>query len=136
LRNGILVIAPRVIDPGTLVVASHLWPLVLSSLRVRRAAILLSVQTYMTAEPVLRNCSRLMKARGLAFAFFHEGHLASDMIVAWFERRKPRNPLTSATMLALGEHYQARGDSRGAFHAREIAERLTGSATRISSSSI
>lgn len=126
LRTGVCVLAPRETTPHALVVSCQMWPFVLRSMGVRRVAVVLGVETYMIAEPLLRTCTRSLKARRLAVAFFHEGHLESDQIGAWFERRRARRRVTSDAMIKLSERYIARGDIRGAYHAIEIAELLAG----------
>jgi hypothetical protein len=124
-QNGVLVIAPRALEPAAIVVACHLWPFVLRSLAIRRVGLVLGVQTYLMGEPVFARCMRCMRRYRVTFACFHEGQLDSDCIHAWFERRKSRWSPTSESMLALGERYVERGDQRGAFHAREIADQLS-----------
>jgi hypothetical protein len=126
LRTGILVLAPRETTPHALMVSCQMWPFVLRSLGVTRVAIVLGVETYMLVEPLLRTCTRCLKAHKLGIAFFHEGHLESDQIGAWFDRRRARRRVTSDAMIKLSERYIQRGDVRGAYHAIEIAEKLAG----------
>src|SRR5690606_3704730 len=80
------------------------------------------VEAYVIAEPVLGGCVRRMKEQGIALAYFHEGHLDTDQIRAWFEQRPPRRRVTTDMMVKLGERYMARGDHRAASHALRIAE--------------
>ena len=124
LRTGLIVLAPREASPAALMVSCQMWPFVLRTLGVSRVAVVLSVKTYMVAEPLLRTCTRWMKAHKLVVAYFHEGHLESDHIRAWFEHRPARKRLTTDAMIKLSERYIERGDVRGAYHAVEIAERL------------
>ena len=123
-RTGVLIIAPRNTEPNALAVSCQMWPCVLTSLGVTRIAVVLSVQSYMASEPVLRMCARCMRRHRLGVAYFHEGHLDSDVIDAWFERRKPERRVTSDAMFRLAMWYRDRGDARGAIHARELAEAL------------
>lgn len=123
-RTGLLVLAPRETAPHALMVACQMWPFVLRSLGVKRVAVVLGVETYMIAEPLLRACTRCLTASKLDVAFFHEGHLESDQIGSWFARRRARRRVTSDAMIKLSERYIERGDIRGAYHAIEIAERL------------
>lgn len=126
LRNGVVVLAPRATEPPALMVSCQMWPFVLRSIGIRRVAVVLGVQSYLTAEPMLRTCVRCMKRHRVAIAFFHEGHLASDHIQAWFDRRKAERHVTSDLLRALGARYAERGDTRGAYHALELAEKLAG----------
>jgi hypothetical protein len=123
-RNGVIVIAARETQPNELMAACQLWPAVLREAGVKRVAVVLSVQAYATAEPLLRACMRCLKARGIAVAYFHEGHLDSDAIAAWFEQRKSRRRITSDSMIKLSERYAERGDARAAYHAIVLAEQL------------
>lgn len=125
-RNGVVVIAPRETQPHELMAACRLWPAVLGELGITRVAVVLSVQAYGMAEPLLRACVRCLKASGIAVAYFHEGHLESDHIAAWFEQRKARRRITSDSMIRLSERYAQRGDARAAYHAIVIAEQLAG----------
>jgi hypothetical protein len=125
-RNGLAVIAPRETRPNELMAACQLWPSVLRPLGVTRVAVVLSVQSYAAAEVLLRACTRSMKAHGILVAYFHEGHLESDCITAWFERRKARRRITTDSMVRLSERYAQRGDARAAHHAIVIAEQLAG----------
>jgi hypothetical protein len=125
-RNGIVVIAPRETQPNALLASSHLWPAVLSMLGVTRIAVVLSVQAYAAAEPLLRACTRCLNAHAITVAYFHEGHLDGDQIAAWFEQRKARRRVTSDSMIKLSERYAERGDARAAYHAIVIAEQLAG----------
>lgn len=124
LRAGLVVLAPRDTAPHAVMVSCQMWPFVLRSLGVTRVALVLGVQTYMLAEPLLRTCMRYMEAFELTIGYFHEGHLDSDQIRAWFEHRRARRRLTTDSMIKLSERYILRGDVRGAYHAIEIAERL------------
>jgi hypothetical protein len=124
LRTGLIVLAPRETSPAALMVSCQMWPFVLRSMGVVRVAVVLSVKTYMLAEPLLRTCTRWMKAHKLIVGYFHEGHLESDQIRAWFEHRRARRRLTTDAMMKLSERYIERGDVRGAYHAVELAERL------------
>lgn len=125
-RNGIVVIAPRETTPNALMASAQLWPPVLRELGVTRVAVVLSVQAFTVAEPLLRGCVRCLKAHGLAVTYFHEGHLDSDHIAAWFEQRKARRRITTDSMVKLSERYAERGDARAAYHAIVIAEQLAG----------
>jgi len=125
-RNGLVVVAPRETQPNALMAACATWPATLRPLGVKRVAVVLSVEAYATAEPVLRACVRCLKANGIAVAYFHEGHLESDHIAAWFEQRKARRRITSDSMVKLSERYAERGDARAAYHAIVIAEQLAG----------
>jgi hypothetical protein len=125
-RNGVVVIAPRETQPNALMAACRLWPAVLRDARVRRVAVVLSVEAYAVAEPLLRACVRCLKAHGVAVAYFHEGYLESDAIAAWFEQRKVRRRITSDSMIKLSERYAERGDARAAYHAIVLAEQLVG----------
>lgn len=125
-RNGIAVIAPRETTPNAIMASTQLWPPVLGELGVTRVAVVLSVQAFALAEPLLRGCARCLKAHGIAVAYFHEGHLESDHIAAWFEQRKARRRVTSDSMIKLSERYAEQGDARAAYHAIVIAEQLAG----------
>jgi hypothetical protein len=125
-RNGIVVIAPRDTQPNALMAACQVWPALLRAARVRRVAVVLGVQAYAIAEPLLRACARCLKAHGVAVAYFHEGHLESDCIAAWFEQRKARRRITSDSMVKLSERYAERGDAKAAFHAIVLAEQIAG----------
>jgi hypothetical protein len=125
-RSGIVVIAPRETQPNALMASSHFWPPVLHAVGVTRVAVVLSVQAFVRAEPLLRACMRCLKAHRITVTYFHEGHLDGDHIAAWFEQRKVRRRLTSDSMIKLSERYAQRGDRRAALHAIMIAEQLAG----------
>lgn len=121
-RIGIVVVAPRTLRPADLMVACHFWPKVLRPAGVSRVAVVLGLETYLNAEPILRGCQRRMKEQGVIVEYFHEAHLESDQIDAWFEQRRPRRRVTTDALMRLSERYAARGDIRTACHAVRLAE--------------
>lgn len=123
-RNGIVIIMPRDTRPSALMATCYLWPNALREAGVTRVALVLGVAAYGVAEPLLRGCARQMSGLGITITYFHEGHLESDQIRAWFERRKSNQQVSPRTMIELGDRYAQRGDIRGAVHAVKIAEQL------------
>ena len=121
-RAGIVVIAPRNMKPADLMVACHFWPPVLCESRVSRIAVVLAVEAYVQGKGVLMACKSKLFEHGITIEYFHEGHLDSDQIRAWFENRKPRKRVSTDTLVKLAERYTARGDIRAAQHALRIAE--------------
>ena len=109
-RVGIWVIAPRTLRPADLMVSCMLWPKRLRAAGVKRVAVVLPVEAYVAAEPVLGACVWRMRDAGIAVAYFHEGHFESDQIKAWFEQRRPRRRVTSDSLITLSERYAERGN--------------------------
>lgn len=121
-RVGVAVIAPRTLKPAELMVAGHFWPRVLGGAKVTRLAIVLGVESFIEARPIVAGCKWKFRDHGIELECFHEGHLESDQIRAWFEQRKPRRRVTTDTLVKLAERYTARGDVRAAQCALRIAE--------------
>lgn len=119
---GIVVIAPRTTKPADLMVACHFWPKHLKQAGVARVAVVLAVEAYVTCQLLLPVCDFKMAEQGVSVAYFHEGHLESDQIHAWFEQRRARRRVTSDALIRLSERYAERGDVRSACHAVRLAE--------------
>jgi hypothetical protein len=119
---GIVVLMPRHTHASDLFAACFFWPKILNEAGVARVAVVLHVEAYARAEPLLPNSRQRMKDLGVAVRYFHEGHLESDQIRAWFEQRRPRRRVTSDTLIKLSHRYAIRGDFRSARHARQLAE--------------
>lgn len=119
---GVVIIAPRVLRPSDLMAGCHFWPSVLARVRVTRIAIVLAVDTYVLARPLLPGCQHRLHEHGIAAAYFHEAHLESDQIRAWFEHRRPQRRVTSDALMKLSMRYLDRDDPQGASHARCLAE--------------
>lgn len=121
-RSGVIVIAPRTMKPADLMVSCHFWPRALRDAGVRRVAVVLGVESYVQGRPVLMACKTRFHELGITVEYFHEAHLESDQIRAWFESRRPRKRVSTDTLVKLAERYTARGDVRAAQHALRIAE--------------
>jgi hypothetical protein len=122
-RVGIVIIAPRTLRPADLMVSCMFWPKQLRGAGVTRVAVVLPVEAYVAAEPLLRACSRRMRDEGIAIAYFHEGHFESDQIKAWFEQRRPRRRVTTEVLVQLSDRYAERGNVVAATQAARLAER-------------
>lgn len=121
-RVGLCLIAPRMIRPAELMASCMFWPKQLAACGVKRACVVLSAEAFLLARPMLASCRSRMAEHGIAIEYFHEGHLESDQIAAWFEQRKPRRRVTSDSLVKLGQRYAERGDVRAATHALRLAE--------------
>lgn len=121
-RVGIVLIAPRTIQPAQLMTACVFWPKQLHLAGVSRVAVLLGVEAYLAAKPIVASCQHRMYEQRMSVEYFHEGHLESDQITAWFEQRKPRRRVTTDAMMKLSERYAERGDVRAARQAARLAE--------------
>ena len=121
-RVGVAIIAPRVLRPADLMVACHFWPKALREANVSRVAVVLGVESYVTAQPIVAACKCRMHEQGITVEYFHEAHLESDQLRAWFEQRQPKRRVTSDTLVKLSQRYAARGDIRAAQYALRIAE--------------
>jgi hypothetical protein len=128
-KTGVVVIAPRRWRPADLMIAAHTWPAPLARAGVTRLAVLLGVESYVTARPLLRGCAYKLAEHAIDAAFFHEGHLESDEIRAFFEARRPRRRVTSDALIKLSHRYALRGDARSAASARRLAEATAGRGT-------
>jgi hypothetical protein len=106
--------------------AAHLWPVQLARAGVRRFAVLLGVDAYVQARPLLRGCEYKLAEHAIEGAFFHEAHLESDEIRAFFEHRRPRRRVTSDALIKLSHRYALRGDTKSAAAARRLAEAVAG----------
>lgn len=121
-RTGVIVIPPRHVRPADVMAAAHLWPSTLRLAGVTRLAVVLGVEAYNLARAILPGCQHKLGDAGIASAFFHEGHLESDQICAFFEARKPRRRVTTDALIKLSQRYALQGDIRSATHARRLAE--------------
>jgi hypothetical protein len=121
-RVGLCLIAPRTIRPAELMASCMFWPKQLATAGVKRVCVVLSAEAYIMAHPMLASCRSRMAEYGIAIEYFHEGHLESDQILAWFEERKPRRRVTSDSLIKLSQRYAERGDVRAANHAVRLAE--------------
>ena len=121
-RTGVIVIAPRHVRPADVMAAAHLWPSTLRLAGVSRLAVILGVEAYSLARAIIPGCQHKLNDAGIEAAFFHEGHLESDQICAFFEARKPRRRVTADALIKLSQRYALRGDIRSATHARRLAE--------------
>lgn len=121
-RVGVCLIAPRAIRPAELMASCMFWPKQLAAAGVRRVAVVLGTEAYVWARPVLASCRCRMGQHRVAVEYFHEGHLESDQIAAWFEERKPRRRVTSDSLIKLSQRYAERGDVRAATNAARLAE--------------
>lgn len=121
-RVGVCVIAPRMIKPAELMASCMFWPKQLAVAGVKRVGVVLSSEAFLQARPILTSCRCRMAEFGVAIEYFHEGHLESDQIAAWFEQRKPRRRVTSDSLIKLGQRYAERGDIRSAANAVRLAE--------------
>ena len=119
---GVVLVAPRLLRPSDLMAGCHFWPSVLEAAHVTRIAIVLAVETYALARPLLPGCQHRLHERGIAASYFHEAHLESDQIRAWFEHRRPQRRVTSDALMKLSLRYLERDDPQGASHARHLAE--------------
>lgn len=119
---GILVLMPRRTTAADLFAACFFWPRTLAKAGVPRVGVVLHVEAYVRAEVLLPDCRQRMNDLGVTIRYFHEGHLESDQIHAWFEQRRPRRRVTSDALIKLANRYAIRGDARSARHARELAE--------------
>ncbi len=126
-RVGVCLIAPRMIRPAELMASCAYWPKQLATAGVARIVVLLSAEAFVQARPVLAACRCRMAEYGVDVEYFHEGHLESDQIAAWFEQRKPRRRVTTDSLIKLSERYAARGDVRAATHAVRLAEAIAAS---------
>lgn len=121
-KTGVVVIAPRRWRPADVMTAAHVWPAQLARAGVRRFALLLGVDAYVQARPLLRGCEYKLVEHAVESAFFHEGHLESDEIRAFFERRRTRRRVTTDALIKLSHRYALRGDMKSAASARRLAE--------------
>lgn len=121
-RTGVVVIAPRHLRPADVMAAAHLWPATLRLAGVSRLAVLLGVEAFNLARAILPGCQHKLHDAGIQAAYFHEGHLESDQICAFFEARTPRRRVTTDSLIKLSQRYALRGDIRSATHARRLAE--------------
>jgi hypothetical protein len=121
-RIGVVVIPPRHMRPADVMAAAHLWPSTLRPAGVSRLAVILGVEAYVNARAIVPGCQHKLHEAGIAAAYFHEGHLESDQIRAFFEARKPRRRVTTDALIKLSQRYALRGDIRSATHARRLAE--------------
>jgi len=121
-RVGIVMILPRSIQPADLMVSGVFWPRLLRLAGVQRVAVVLGVEAWVIAKPVFAACQAKMREQGIEIIYFHEGHLESDSIQAWFDRRRPRRRVTTDMLVKLAERYTARSDTRSAGFALKIAE--------------
>jgi hypothetical protein len=121
-RIGVVVIPPRHLRAADVMAAAHLWPPTLSRAGVSRIAVILGVEAYVLARAILPGCQYKLHESRIDAAYFHEGHLESDQICAFFETRKPRRRVTSDSLIKLSQRYALRGDIRSATHARRLAE--------------
>jgi hypothetical protein len=121
-RIGVVVIPPRHMRPADVMAATHLWPSTLRRAGVSRLAVILGVEAYICARAILPGCQHKLHDGGIESAYFHEGHLESDQIRAFFESRKPRRRVTTDALIKLSQRYALRGDIRSATHARRLAE--------------
>jgi hypothetical protein len=119
---GIMLLMPRHAPASDLVAACYFWPKVLTEAGVARVAAVLHVEAYVRAAALLPRCRSRMNELGVTIQYFHEGHLESDQIRAWFEQRSPRRRVTSDSLIKLSQRYAIRGDVRSARHARQLAE--------------
>lgn len=118
-QTGVLVIAPRALRPADLMASCHFWPAPLRG--VPRVAVVLGIEAYVLARPVFPACYAKFAEHGIALQYFHEAHLESDQIEAWFHARRPRRRVTTDTLVRLSDCYARRGDERGASHALRLA---------------
>jgi hypothetical protein len=121
-RVGVVVIPPRHMRPADVMAAAHLWPATLRRAGVSRLAVILGVEAYVLARAIVPGCQHKLHESGVDSAYFHEGHLESDQIRAFFEARKPRRRVTTDALIKLSHRYALRGDIRSATHARRLAE--------------
>jgi hypothetical protein len=121
-RIGVIVILPRDVRPADVMTAAHAWPATLVRAGVSRLAVLLGVAAYVDARPLLRGCQYKLAERAIDATFFHEGHLESDEIRAFFEQRRPRRRVTTDALIKLSHRYALRRDARGATSARRLGE--------------
>lgn len=121
-RVGVIVILPRHVRPVDVMAGAHLWPSTLRHAGVSRLAVILGVEAYVLARALVPGCQHKLHEGGIDAAYFHEGHLESDQIPAFFEARKPRRRVTTDALIKLSQRYALRGDIRSATHARRLAE--------------
>jgi hypothetical protein len=121
-RIGVVIILPRHMRPADVMAAAHLWPAMLRRAGISRLAVILGVEAYLNARAILPGCRHKLHEAGIDAAYFHEGHLESDQIRAFFEARKPRRRVTTDALIKLSQRYALRGDIRSATHARRLAE--------------
>lgn len=121
-KSGVIVIAPRRWTPVDMMTAAHAWPAPLARAGVTRLAILLGVDAYIQARAVVRGAELKLAEYAIDAAVFHEGHLESDQIRAFFERRRPRRRVTTDALIKLSHRYALRGDTKSAASARRLAE--------------
>jgi hypothetical protein len=121
-RIGILLVAPRTMRPAGLMAASCVWPAALARAGVTRVAVVLPVEAFVVARPVLRGCVWRMKEQGVEVAYFHEGQLGGDDVHAWFARRATRRRVSTDSLMQLRGRYLERDDARSAHFVLELAE--------------
>lgn len=124
VRNGVLVIMPKDVTPAQIMSAASAWSEALfRQAYVTRIALVLGITAYSNAEPILPGCVQEAAAQRVQLTFFHEGHLETDAVRAWSDRRAARSRRVSTDALVkLAERYVDRGDVQGAIHAYRIAE--------------
>lgn len=121
-RVGVSLLAPRELLAAELVLAADVWPPILHRAGVSRVAVVLSVESYGATAEARAECIERMRGHGIALACFHEGHLDSDEIAAWFARRSAERPLTSDMLVSLARRYRDRCDRAGARAALVLAD--------------
>lgn len=127
-RVGVCVVAPREMLAAEIAYSAEVWPSKLQRAGVRRIAVVLGVESYAAARPVLPHCIAQMREHGISLAYFHEAHLESDEMHAWFSRREPMRPLTDDMLVELARRYRCRCDTEGARAAFFLADMLNATA--------
>jgi hypothetical protein len=64
-RVGVVIIAPRSIQPSDLMVSCVFWPRPLRVAGVARVAVVLAVEAYVAAQPVLAACKCQLREQGI-----------------------------------------------------------------------
>jgi hypothetical protein len=123
-RFGLMIVVSRPVSQVLLALAAEWWPSELRELDVPKVALIVGVDSWMESLGAHADLTRTFAVGGIDLTIFHEGHLATDEIVAWFERRPPRYPFGVAELERLRERLRERADTWGLFNLELLADRL------------
>lgn len=131
-RFGLMVVVPRPVSQLVLVLAAGSWSRALRSLGVPRVAVVLGVDSWLESQPCHAEMMRRLHGAGVELAVMHEGHLATDEIIAWFEDRPPSHVFGFAELEDLRVKLRERGDAWAAAHVEALADYLRDNLTTAS----
>jgi hypothetical protein len=123
-RFGLMVVVSRPVSQGVLALAAEWWPAGLSELGVPKVALIVGVDSWMESLAAHPDLTRTFGTGGIDLTILHEGHLATDEIVAWFEGRPPRYPFGAAELERLRVRLREREDSWGLLNLERLADQL------------